>query len=190
MTPLGVRRRARLAVVTLAALLASLIASPAVGADPTPFDPDPRYSAELSSRIVVYNTALAELNIKLGDFKERTDDLLRRIDEHNATVDSYPNRTAPPAVADRINAEGARLSGEQDRLSAELDDLKAEAERLETERAAIADAAAAELNALIQADPPPHTAPQPGNQYQRLPPPSPPRSPAARSGGNVAHRGR
>lgn len=188
MSPRAVHRRVLLTVAAVAALLAAMITSPAVGADPTPFDPDPRYSKELSSRIVVYNTALAELNIKLGDFKERTDDLLRRIDEHNAAVDAYPNRTAPPAVADRINAEGNALRAEQSGLSAELDGLKAEAERLTTERAAIAAAAAAELNALIQANPPPHTAPQPGNQYQRLPPA--PDGPVARAGGNVPSRAR
>lgn len=178
--------RVVVAIIAAALLLAG---GPVAGADPTPFNPDPRYSAKLSARIVGYNTALAELNIKLGDLKERTDDLLRRVEAHNASVDAYPNRIAPPAVADRINAEGDQLRAEQRQLSAELDSLKAELTRLEGERAAIAAAARVELNALIQANPPPHTAPQPGNQYRRLPPPPPPVQPQARAGGNPAYRG-
>ncbi|OBJ72513.1 hypothetical protein [Mycobacterium sp. 1274756.6] len=175
-------------------LLAALVAvvavagSPPAFADPKPFETDPRYSPQLNSRIVKYNTALAELSMKIDDLKARTDDLSRRVREHNNEVDSYPGHVAPPAVADRINAAGAALRAEQGQLNAELDALKAEADRLEGEQTAIAAAAAAEINAIIQTDPPPHTAPQPGNQYQRRPGTPPPVQPQARDGGNPTQK--
>lgn len=174
----------------LAALVAvvALAAAPSAYGDPEPIKTDPRYSPQLNSRIVKYNTALTELSMKIDDLKGRTDDLSRRVREHNNEVDSYPGHVAPPAVADRINAEGEALRAEQGQLNAELDALKAEADRLEGEQTAIKAAVAAELNAIIQTNPPPHTAPQPGNQYQRRPGPPPPVQPQARDGGNPAQK--
>lgn len=177
----------------VAALLAAVVllsAGPAVTghADIDPLPVGTSNSSTLNARIAAYNSALTALKSRAASVMSQIDANQQAIAAHNATVDSYPNRQAPPAVADQLNAEAARLNGEKARLEGELAAVKADIAKLDAERGAIEAAIAAERNVRTKALPPPHVAPQPGNQYQRAPrPASVPIRPQAQSGGNPTH---
>ena len=182
-------KRVIAALLTAVALLI-VVPAPAGNADIEPF-PTGSYSTSLNTRIAAFNSAVSSLNSRAAALKSQIDANQSAIAAHNAKVDSYPGRAAPPAIAAQLNAEAAQLNAERDRLNAQVDALKAEAGRLETERAAIQAAVKLEHNAKTKANPPPHQAPQPGNQYQQQPQQQQmqklPPKPQSQSGGNPTH---
>jgi hypothetical protein len=177
-----------IAVAVVWAVILSLSAVGIAAPDPTPFPADPRYSPPVSSRIATYNGSLQTFKNKVADYERRKVANEQRRSELDRIARSYPGRVAPsPEFAREFNQKIRAANTEMEALSGEADALNAEEAQLESDRAGIAAAARLELNAIVKASPPPHTAAQPGQQYQRIPRQEQPVQPQARSGGNPVH---
>jgi hypothetical protein len=139
-------RASRHAICLILALLAALLLGPNPASaqppditppDPTsgadPLDPSSDFPVALNAEIAAFKQRVAAWQALGQTLATRAQSLRSRIAAHNAVVDSFPGRTAPPAVAGPINAEAAALNAERATLMAEIDAWKAQAGGLEAE---------------------------------------------------------
>jgi hypothetical protein len=105
---------------------------PSNGADP--LDPSSDYSVKLNAEIAAFDARVAAWQAQGRALSTQAQSLRARIAAHNAVVDSFPNRVAPPAVAGPLNAEAAALNSERAALLAQIDVWKSQVGVLEAER--------------------------------------------------------
>lgn len=140
-------RASRRTICLILALLAALLLGPNPASaqppdvtppDPTsgadPLNPSSDFPVALNAEIAAFQQRLAAWQAQGQGLATQAQSLNSRIAAHNAQVDSFPGRTAPPAVAGPINARAAALNAERATLMAAIDAWKAQAGALEAER--------------------------------------------------------
>ncbi|MFC9894618.1 hypothetical protein ACFVMC_13095 [Nocardia sp. NPDC127579] len=133
-------------VTLLLALILTLLTGAVATAQPTeltppdptsganPLDPSSDYSVDLNTQIAAFRARVTAWQQRGLDLDARATSLAERIRQHNAQVDSYPNRTAPGPVAASINARAAALNNEKAGLIGEINAWQGEVTALEAER--------------------------------------------------------
>lgn len=136
----------RVICLVLAAALALVLGAGVATADPpdvpTPdtsnapesLSPNSDYNVDLNAQVAAFKERIMVWQERYPALAEQAESLGERIVTHNAKVDSFPNRTAPPEIAGPINAEGAALRAEQQELVPQVDAWMEEGRALETER--------------------------------------------------------
>ncbi|MCX4095181.1 hypothetical protein [Nocardia sp. alder85J] len=113
------------------------LAPPDTSSGADPLDPSSDYSVDLNTRIATFTATVAAWQQQGQMLAAQAQSLDARITAHNAVVDSYPGRTAPPSIADPLNEEAAALNSERDGLQGQITAWKEQATQLEAQRLAL-----------------------------------------------------
>jgi hypothetical protein len=142
-SPTTARRALCLILALIVALLIGPLPANAQSPDITPPDPtsgaDPLtpssdYPVDLDEQIAAFQQKVTAWQQQGQALATQAQSLESRIQAHNAVVDSYPNREAPPEVAGPVNAEAAALNAERDGLNGQIGAWKGQSSALEAER--------------------------------------------------------